>query len=75
MILETPEFRWEPLKASQHACPALLGAPPQPFGNMSLRAVEAAGGTSGIGERVEWWWEVGTMKPAEVFPGLLWLFF
>ena len=26
-------------------------------------------------ERVERWWEVGTMKPAEVFPGLLWLFF
>lgn len=35
---------WEPLKASQHACVALLGAPSQPFGNMSLRGVEAAGG-------------------------------
>lgn len=38
-----------PLKASQHACVALLGAPPQPFGNMSLRGVEMAGRA----------WEVG----------------
>lgn len=40
---------WEPLKASQHACAALLGLPPQPFGNMSLRGVEVAGGARVVG--------------------------
>ena len=37
----------------------------------------SGGGWRSVGgrERVERWWEVGTMKPAEVFPGLLWLFY
>lgn len=75
MVLGTPEFRMR-TPEGQLAC--LCGSAWGASRAFWKHVIEGSGGgwrSVGGRERVERWWEVGTMKPAEVFPGLLWLFY
>lgn len=75
MFLGTPEFRMG-TPEGQPAC--LRGSAWVASTALWKHVIEGSGGgrrRPGGGERVEWWWHVRTMKPAKVFPGLLWLFY